>query len=117
MRCPSIPKVALCVLCFFLLCGISQIAEADDLTIADITFSKNKVNPIKAKKKRWLEYRGSLNKQPVYLMLEKTKYDLLAGYLFDGKGDSRYVYGELVKNRLQLYDTKKASFSVLLFDE
>jgi hypothetical protein len=70
----------------------------------------------KGQKRRWVELHGSLNKQYVYLIVEKTGKRDVAGYLFDGKGNHSYVYGEWFNGQLQIYDQSNKSLTIMLHD-
>jgi hypothetical protein len=70
----------------------------------------------KGQKRRWVELHGSLNKQYVYLIVEKTGKRDIAGYLFDGKGNHSYVYGEWFNGQLQIYDQSNKSLTIMLHD-
>jgi hypothetical protein len=70
----------------------------------------------KSQKGPWVELHGSLNKQYVYLIVEKTGKRDIVGYLFDGKGNHSYVYGEWFKGQLQVYDQTNKRLTILLDD-
>lgn len=59
---------------------------------------------VKFIKNEWHELYGYLNKNYVYLLVEKIGDRQIAGYLFDNKGMGEYVYGEWFKGYLQVYD-------------
>lgn len=65
------------------------------------------------------QLQGYVNKQYVYLVVEKAKADdqQVVGYMFDGKGNKKYVFGEWVNNTLQVYEPSKAKGSSVLLNE
>ena len=92
-------------------------AAAKDVVPASVEINKRSV-PRKSEavkpKSQSFELRGYLNTQPVYLILEKAGGRQVVGYLFDSKGRQQYVYGEWIKDQLQLYDTAKTRLNVIL---
>jgi hypothetical protein len=70
----------------------------------------------KGQQRRWIELHGSLNKQYVYLIVEKMGKRDIAGYLFDGKGNHTYVYGEWFNGQLQVYDQANKNLTIMLHD-
>lgn len=71
---------------------------------------------LNGQQRRWIELHGSLNKQYVYLIVEKTGKRDIAGYLFDGKGNHTYVYGEWFNGQLQVYDQANKNLTIMLHD-
>lgn len=67
-------------------------------------------------KHRQYELQGYLNKQYVYLIVEKTGDKQIVGYVFDGTGNKKYVYGEWVNKTLQIYDPSNTKSTVSLID-
>ncbi len=63
------------------------------------------------------ELHGRINNKYVYLVIEKTKDNQVTGYLFDGKGKKKYIYGEWSNNTLQIYDTSKSKSTVTFEDD
>lgn len=72
------------------------------------------LNVNETQKPRQIEFHGSINNQSVYLILEKSGKRDVVGYLFDGKGQKKYVYGEWINNSLQIYDPNNKKSTVLL---
>lgn len=66
------------------------------------------------KKGNWYEINGYLNRKYVYLIVKKTGNNHIEGYLYDGKGNKRFVYGEWFRQQLQVYDTDRQRFTVIL---
>lgn len=65
-------------------------------------------------KPKQYELHGIMNKQYVYMIVEKTGKNDITGYIFDGKGKKQYIYGEWVNNQLQVYDPSNKKFAVTL---
>ncbi|NOT84086.1 MAG: hypothetical protein HOP02_04730 [Methylococcaceae bacterium] len=65
-------------------------------------------------KNRQYELHGSLNSKYVYLVVEKTGDRQIVGYLFDGKGKKKYIYGEWLNQTLQIYDSSNTRSTVVL---
>lgn len=82
----------------------------------DLMPKEGRESDYKGPQRRWVELHGSLNKQYVYLIVEKTGKRDVAGYLFDGKGNHSYVYGEWFNDQLQVYDQSNKSLTILLHD-
>jgi hypothetical protein len=82
----------------------------------DLMRKNGQVSDYKGQKGRWVELHGSLNKQYVYLIVEKTGKRDIAGYLFDGKGSPTYVYGEWFNGQLQVYDQSNKNLTIMLHD-
>ena len=73
----------------------------------------NKISPAKQ-----FQLHGYINNKYVYLVLEKLKTNdqQVVGYMFDKKGNKKYVYGEWVNNTLQVYEPSNKRSTVLLSD-
>lgn len=65
--------------------------------------NKNQPYSQNSQKPRQYEIHGYLNKQYVYLIVEKTGERDIAGYMFDSKGNRKYVYGEWFDKSIQIY--------------
>ena len=63
----------------------------------------------------WYEVNGVLNQHYVYLVIENTRKNQISGYLFNGN-QSEYVYGEWVKDYLQVYDQSNNRLMILVND-
>lgn len=99
---------------------VAMLAEpviAEDMMTTSIEINEaqilNKLNQVD-KNRRWYELRGYLNTKPVYMIVEKTGNRLIAGYLFDGKGNRTYIYGEWFRGELQVYDPNNTRLTILL---
>lgn len=73
----------------------------------------SKVKPIK---NGWYELYGVLNRNYVYLLVEKIGNHQIAGYLFDNKDDGKYVYGEWFNGYLQVYDQSNNNLTIIVND-
>lgn len=63
---------------------------------------------------RWYELHGTLNSNYVYLLVERTSDQQVVGYLFDGKGNEKYIYGEWFKGQLQVYDKFNQRLTIII---
>jgi hypothetical protein len=88
----------------------------NDALDTDLMHKQGQIRDYKGQNRRWVELHGSLNKQYVYLIVEKTGKRDVAGYLFDGKGNHSYVYGEWFNGQLQVYDQSNKSLTIMLHD-
>jgi hypothetical protein len=91
-----------------------QYAQANDFHQATVTINEIEKKPAHIGGRTWCEIRGSLNRSPVYLIVQKAGQQQVTGYLFDKAGGKRYIYGEWYNNELQLYDTSKKRLNVIL---
>ncbi|WP_404358950.1 hypothetical protein [Methylotuvimicrobium sp. KM1] len=99
--------------------------SAQTTQLAGITFSesespaikpKSMIKPeLKSKKDKWHELHGSLDNRYVFLIVKKTGTRDVTGYLFDGKGNKKYVYGEWFNRNLQVYDQSNKLLNILLY--
>jgi hypothetical protein len=80
--------------------------------------SKAQLNSKGDHKPRQYELHGYVNNKYVYLIVEKAKANgqQVVGYMFDGKGKKKYVYGEWVNKTLQIYEPSSKKSTVLLND-
>ncbi|MEQ1558279.1 MAG: hypothetical protein ABL933_04990 [Methyloglobulus sp.] len=108
-------KEALVLVCFFGIFALKSQADGE-LLPTNITISKHDKTPLAVNQKPWIELHGSVNGKPVYLMVEKTDDQHIAGYLFDASGNKHYVYGEWFNNQLQVYDQANKRLTVLLYE-
>lgn len=93
--------------------------------LAGITFNESEspaIKPkamtqpeLKTKKDQWHELHGSLNNRYVFLIVKKTGTRDVTGYLFDGKGNKRYIYGEWFNRNLQVYDQSNKLLNIILY--
>lgn len=118
MRHCAIRKIIILVI--FMAC-VRQEIQADEFLQTDLIISRTEKKPAKtiANKTEWHELRGSLNRKPVYLIVEKigqqqSKPQQVAGYLFDKKGRKKYIYGEWYKDEMQIYDKENKRHIILL---
>lgn len=71
---------------------------------------------LKPKNGKWYELHGNLNNRYVFLIVKKkTGTRDITGYLFDGKGNKKYVYGEWVNRNMQLYDQSNKLLNIILY--
>jgi hypothetical protein len=105
---------------FFVVC-FRQEMIAGELLQTELTILKTEKKSAKhtGDKAGWHELRGSLNRKPVYLIVEKIGHQRsmpqqVAGYLFDKKGKRKYIYGEWYKDELQVYDKENKRHIILL---
>lgn len=70
-----------------------------------------------SEKPQQYELHGVVNQQYVYMIVEKTGKNDVVGYLFDGKGNKKYIYGEWVNKQLQIFDPSNKKLTVSLEDE
>ncbi len=92
----------------------SQNVQASAFQQASVTITRTEEKPAPVKQTVWHELRGSLDRKPVYLMVEKLGRRQVAGYLFDGKGNKQYIYGEWFKNELQVYNQSNKKLTIIL---
>lgn len=71
---------------------------------------------VKPIKNGWYELYGVLNRNYVYLLVEKIGNHQVAGYLFDNKESGEYVYGEWFKGYLQVYDQSNNNLTIIIND-
>ncbi|CCE21732.1 MULTISPECIES: hypothetical protein [Methylotuvimicrobium] len=93
--------------------------------LAGITFNESEsptIKPkamtkpeLKTKKDQWHELHGSLNNRYVFLIVKKTGARDVTGYLFDGKGNKKYIYGEWFNRNLQVYDQSNKLLNIILY--
>jgi hypothetical protein len=107
----TIQKIMLLV-CLVVIYG--QKVHANEFQQANVTISRTEKKPAKVNKPERYELRGSLNREPVYLIVEKAGPQQVVGYLFDGEGNKKYIYGEWFKNSLQVYDQSNQRFTIVL---
>jgi hypothetical protein len=88
---------------------------ANELLPVNITISKHEKTPMSINAGSFIELHGSLNGNPVYLMVEKTGKQQIAGYLFDGHGNSQYIYGEWFEDQLQVFDEANKRLMIILY--
>ena len=99
-----------------------KVVQADQLLRASVNFteaephSSSPVKTIVKQKTHWHELHGSLNREYVYLIVKKTGQRQIEGYLFDGRGNKKFVYGEWFNKELQVYDRSKKRLIVILND-
>jgi hypothetical protein len=91
-----------------------QKVHANEFQQANVTISRTEKKPARVNQPDRYELRGSLNRKPVYLIVEKIGQQQVAGYLFDGKGNRKYIYGEWFKNELQVYDQSNKRLTIIL---
>lgn len=96
--------------------NFGKYSYAFDTKEVNVVIRKSHDGRAKTHEKNWYEVHGNLNKAPVYLILEKVGKQQIAGYLFDGKGNKKYIYGEWFKNVLQVYDQSNTRLTILLSD-
>lgn len=99
--------------------------SAQTIQLAGITFSESEspaIKPksmtkpeLKTKKDQWHELHGNLNNRYVFLIVKKTGARDVTGYLFDGKGNKKYVYGEWFNRNLQVYDQSNKLLNIILY--
>ena len=100
-------------------------SSAQTNQLAGITFSESKspaIKPksmtkpgLKTKKDQWNELHGSLNNRYVFLIVKKNGARDVTGYLFDGKGNKKYIYGEWFNRNLQVYDQSNKLLNIILY--
>ncbi|MGR9052075.1 MAG: hypothetical protein ACU84J_05450 [Gammaproteobacteria bacterium] len=129
-------KISRRTVIFSFLMLVNVVAEADQIQLATVNFGDAETQepaqvsaPLKKsvmlqkngkangkKKNGWHELYGSLDRHYVYLIVKKTGHRDIEGYLYDGRGDKKYIYGEWFNNQLQIYDQSNKRMTVLLYD-
>ena len=100
----------------------SQIVKADEMLRTSVSFSEAEpassapAKKIVKPKSHWYELRGSLNREYVYLIVKKTGQRQIEGYLFDSRGNRKFIYGEWFNRELQIYDRSNKRHIVILYD-
>lgn len=92
----------------------AQNVQAGAFQQTSVTITGTEEKPAPVKQSGWHELRGSLDREPVYLMIEKLGRRQVAGYLFDRKGNKQYIYGEWFKNELQIYNQANKRLTIIL---